>query len=201
MQTPERVEKQRSPFAAAFFSSIQPGLGQIYAGRWARGLAWAAPTILFYAFTAGVIRSMGVTAFAAQFLAPSWLLGLLVFLAIDLIYRVASAIDAYRVAAATPARHRSAFASISIAGLIAVVLVMALAHVALGQTVFGVYRGITEITDQNNEPDPSLDGSLPPDVASLLPHSVGPAPTDVPGATATPAPTPSQADWTGGDAR
>ena len=75
MQTPERVEKQRSPFAAAFFSSIQPGLGQIYVGRWARGLAWAAPTILFYAFTAGVVRSMGLTDFAAQFLAPSWLLG------------------------------------------------------------------------------------------------------------------------------
>jgi LCP family protein required for cell wall assembly len=36
-----------------------------------------------------------------------------------------------------------------------------------------------------------------------MPHSLEPTPTDVPGSTqtATPAPTPSQADWTGGDAR
>ena len=48
------------------------------------------------------------------------------------------------------------------AGLIAVVLVMSLAHVALGQTVFGVYRGITEITDRSDDPDAGSepDGSL-----------------------------------------
>jgi LCP family protein required for cell wall assembly len=207
MQTPERVERQRSPFAAAFFSSIQPGLGQVYAGRWARGLAWAAPTILFYAFTAGVIRSMGLTDFAAQFLAPSWLLGLLVFLVIDLIYRIVSAVDAFRVASQTPARKRSALASFSIAGLIAVVLVMALAHVALGQTVFGLYNlvngvGGDESGDQNNGPDASPNASLSQFLESILPNgSIAPTPTEVPGATPTPVPTATQGDWQGGDDR
>jgi LCP family protein required for cell wall assembly len=206
MQTPpERAEKHRSPFAAAFFSSIQPGLGQIYAGRWARGLAWAAPTILFYAFTAGVVRSMGLTDFVAQFLAPSWLLGLLVFLAIDLVYRILSAIDAYRIAASTPARKRSAFASLSVAGLIAVVLVMSLAHVALGQTVFGVYNGIIGLNSDNSGDDNSYqspDASLSELLQSILPNgSLPPVATDAAGATATSQPTPSQAAWSGGNDR
>src|SRR3954470_389565 len=179
MQTPERVEKQRSPFAAAFFSSIQPGLGQIYVGRWARGLAWAAPTILLYAFTAGVIRSMGVVDFAAQFTAPSWLLGVLVFLAIDLVYRIASAVDAFRIASRTPGRRRSPLASISIAGLIAVILVISLAHVALGQTVFGVYNALNGLTDngsdQNDDPTATPDASQRQFLESILP--VGSAPT------------------------
>ncbi len=204
MQTPERVEKQRSPFAAAFFSSIQPGLGQIYAGRWARGLAWAAPTILFYAFTAGVVRSMGFVDFAAQFTAPSWLLGLLVFLVIDLVYRIASAVDAFRTASRTPARKRSAFASLSVAGLIAVVLVVSLAHVALGQTVFGVYNLLNDFGDQNDGPDIGPGASVDASIQALLPSgSLPPLPTDVPGQSATqaPAPTATQGDWQGGNDR
>jgi LCP family protein required for cell wall assembly len=205
MQTPERVEKQRSPFAAAFFSSIQPGLGQIYVGHWARGLAWAAPTILLYAFTAGVIRSMGLVDFAAKFTAPSWLLGLLVFLVIDLVYRVASAVDAFRIASRTPGRRRSPLASISIAGLIAVVLVMSLAHVALGQTVFGAYNLLNGFNDQSDDPNsgnPSPDQSLSQFLESILPNgSLAPTPTEAAGATPTPAPTPTQGDWNGGNER
>ncbi|MEA2621547.1 MAG: hypothetical protein QOH61_457, partial [Chloroflexota bacterium] len=60
MQTPDAAERGRSAFAAAFFSALQPGLGHAYAGSWGRALLWAAPSILFYAFTAGVIREMGL---------------------------------------------------------------------------------------------------------------------------------------------
>src|SRR5450432_3490003 len=138
MQTPEPAERGRSAFAAAFFSALQPGLGHAYVGRWSRALVWAAPSILFYAFAAGVVRADGIKSVLEHFTAPSWLLGLLVGLIIDLTYRILSAVDAYRVARKLPSARRSAASSLSGAGLIAVVMVMVLSHTALGQAVYGV---------------------------------------------------------------
>lgn len=196
MQSPEPAEKGRSAFAAAFFSALQPGLGQAYLGRWARGLVWATPTILLVAFAAGVVRHDGLVDTVAHFTAPSWQIGLLVGLFIDFLYRAASAIDAFRVARRRQqeGRSRGAMSSASGAGLIAVVLVMVLAHVAIAQPVYGVYSGLhdfnggdTRTIDPNASYDPAIESSLP---------SFAPTPTNVPGETAaptdTPGPTPTQ---------
>jgi LCP family protein required for cell wall assembly len=196
MQTPERPERLRSPFAAAFFSSIQPGFGQIYAGSWLRGLFWLAPSILFYAFTLGVVRSMGLFDFAAQFSSPSFLMGVLVALVISLIYRCASAIDAYRVAS-RPGHRGTAAATVSGAGLLAVLMVMVLAHAALGQTVYGVYNVINGFGD--NSDNNGADATLPPLPSGFLESEqpLASAPTLPPGAAESFAPTPSQGEWDG----
>ena len=200
MQSPEPAEKGRSAFAAAFFSTLQPGLGHAYLGRWARALAWAAPSILFYAFALGVIRNDGLKPTLEHFTAPSWLFGILVGLAIDLAYRVLCAVDAFRVARRPAARKSTAFASASGAGLIAVILVIVLAHVAVGQSVYGVYTGIGSFGNGDTSTiDPNA--SYDPDIASALAATPEPTPTEEPGVTPgptdTPEPTPTTLDWDG----
>ena len=53
--TAGRATAQRSPFAAAFLSLIFPGLGQLYAGAPSRALAFAAAPILLVALLAGIV--------------------------------------------------------------------------------------------------------------------------------------------------
>lgn len=200
MQTPEPAERGRSAFAAAFFSALQPGLGHAYLGARARALAWAAPSVLFYAFAAGVLRHDGLSQVLAHFTAPSWQLGALLGLVLDFLYRVASGVDAYRLARAVPGRVKSTFASASGAGLLAVLLVMLLSHVAVGQTVYGIYRATVDIGGgDTTDPNASLD----PQFSSNLPGTPAPVPTREPGATAAPIatlePTPTQGDWNGKD--
>jgi LCP family protein required for cell wall assembly len=93
-----------------------------------------------------------------------------------------------------------------VAGLIAVVLVVSLAHVALGQTVFGAYNLLTSFSDQNSGPDINVDATPNASdaqfLASLLPGSGVPTlpPTEVPQGS-QPAPTPTQGAWNGGNDR
>jgi len=78
MQTPDARDRQPSAFAAAFFSAIQPGLGQAYARHWIRALVWAAPYILMYALLLGVlVNKQSRSDFEVQYASPSWLRGAL----------------------------------------------------------------------------------------------------------------------------
>ena len=200
MQTPEPAVRGRSAFAAAFFSALQPGLGHAYLGRWGRGLVWAAPTLLFLAFAAGVIRNDGLKPTLEHFSAPSWQFGILVGLVIDLLYRVASAVDAYRVARqrVQPRRSSSVGTSASGAGLLVAVLVMVLAHAAVADPVYGVY---TTFQNLSNGPNDTINpnASLDPDIASALAFTPAPtdteAPGETPGPTDTPEPTASPIDF------
>ncbi len=157
--------------------------------------------MLFLAFAAGVIRSDGLKPTLEHFTAPSWLFGTLVVLFIDLVYRVASAVDAYRVARrrAQPGRTSSIGASASGAGLLAVVLVMVLAHAAVADPIYGVYSSFGVIG--GGGPDASIDpnASLDPDIASALAFTPAPtdteAPGETPGPTDTPEPTASPIDF------
>jgi LCP family protein required for cell wall assembly len=200
MQTPEAAERGRSAFAAAFFSALQPGLGHAYLGAWGRALLWATPSILFYAFAAGVIRSMGVSAFAIQFAAPSWEIGALIGLGLDVAYRGAAAVSAYRYARAVGTRgRRSTAASASGVGLIAVVLVLLMSHVAVGQVIYLAYSTGSKINEGDNEP---VSSALPSGFESQLPGTIPPTPTQEPGATPGPTdtaqPTPTQGEpWDG----
>ena len=64
MQTPNEAPQARhSAFAAAFFSFLLPGLGQVYAGRWRRGAFFMVPWLLAVALIAGTAFSMGLKEF------------------------------------------------------------------------------------------------------------------------------------------
>jgi LCP family protein required for cell wall assembly len=135
--------RARSPFAAAFLSLIFPGLGQLYAGAPSRALAFAAAPILFIALVAGVVLRLDRFELIGLVLNPGVLASVFVLNLILLVYRLVAIIDAYRVA-----EYMNAYAAsgdgrlgkarlprnaLSIAGLLAILLVMAGSHVVVAR--------------------------------------------------------------------
>jgi LCP family protein required for cell wall assembly len=132
----ESRPRPRSAFASAFLSLVFPGLGHAYAGAWGRALGFGALPILAGALLAGLALSVGIPVLGAELAAnlPTILLANLLIL----LYRVVAAVDAYRVAAYVnavevasggrlgPARLR--LSPVSLAGLLAVCLVIAGGH-------------------------------------------------------------------------
>ena len=134
---PQEVRpRHRSAFGAAFLSLVFPGLGHAYAGAPSRALGFAALPILGGALLAGLALSMGLPIFGGLLVANLPLL--LVVNVLLLVYRLAAAIDAFRVAAYLNAIETSGggrfgapslrLQPVSLAGLLAVCLVMAGGH-------------------------------------------------------------------------
>ena len=135
--------RARSPFTAAFLSLIVPGLGQLYAGAPTRALAFMAAPILFVALVAGVALRMDRIELIGLVLNPFVLSSVFVVNLIVLLYRIVAIIDAYRVAeyldayvasgdgrAGTARIRRN---PLSVAGLLAILLVMAGSHVVVAR--------------------------------------------------------------------
>ena len=126
---------RRSPFVAAFLSLIFPGLGQLYAGARLRALAFATPPILFLALVGGLALRMDRYDLLGFLVQPWALSSIFVFNVIVLGYRVVAVIDAWRVASYANAwlasgsgrlgSPRVRVSALSVAGLLAVLLVMA----------------------------------------------------------------------------
>ena len=144
MHEPEGARPRvRSPFAAAFLSLIFPGLGQLYAGAPTRALAFAALPILFIALVAGVTLRMNRIELIGLVFNPLVLSSAFVLNLVILVYRLIAIIDAYRVAEymnanATSGDGRGGRARIrhnpaSIAGLLAIVLVMTGSHIVVAR--------------------------------------------------------------------
>jgi LCP family protein required for cell wall assembly len=143
MQNPQAAApRARSPFAAAFLSLLFPGLGHLYAGAPTRALGFAAAPVLLIALGAGVLLRMDRIALLGVVLNPFLLSSIFVVNLIALLYRLIAIIDAYRVAqfinahAAGDGRlgpARLPRAPLSVAGLLAVVLVMAGSHVVVAR--------------------------------------------------------------------
>jgi len=188
-------DRRRSAFAAAAFSLLIPGLGHVYLGRWSRALAWAASPILLVALAAGLLATPGTRAWLLEaVLTDSVLTGLLVLVAIDLVYRLVCVLDAWRIARSGAARGAPGVAFASGAGLLAVLLILGGSHVAMARPVLvalGTLHAIT--TGPGEDEEPSLDPSL---LASLRPRTPPPTPTPDPSfpvePTPTPEPTPTQ---------
>lgn len=166
----------RSPFVAAVLSLFFPGLGHAYAGAYHRALGFAAPPILLFALLAGVVLRAKSGELFGLLLAPWVLPSVFVFNLIALLYRVAAIIDAYRVTAFLNAmalsgggrlgRPRIVFNPVSVAGLLAVILVMSGGHVVVARYDLAALdllgNGCIFITsDQTcDEPSPSPSGSV-----------------------------------------
>jgi LCP family protein required for cell wall assembly len=139
----ESRPRGRSPFVAAFLSLLFPGLGHAYAGAQQRALAFAAPPILLAALVAGVALRAQPTQLIAFVLTPWVLPGVFVLNLALLLYRLVAIVDAYRVTAYLNAlatsgggragRPRIVFNPVSMGGLLAVILVMAGAHVVVAR--------------------------------------------------------------------
>jgi LCP family protein required for cell wall assembly len=133
----------RSPFTAAFLSLLFPGLGHLYAGAPSRALGFAAAPVLLTALLAGIVLRLDRIELVGLVFNPFLLTSVFVFNVIALLYRLVAIIDAYRVAeylnaAGAAGDGRLGLARIprnplSIAGLLAIVLVMAGSHVVVAR--------------------------------------------------------------------
>jgi LCP family protein required for cell wall assembly len=200
MHDPEGARpRTRSPFAAAFLSLIFPGLGQLYAGAPARALAFAAAPVLLIALAAGVgIRLSRVELLGLAFnqfaLTSIFVLNLVI-----LVYRLVAIVDAYRVAEYMNAykasgdgragRARIVRNPLSIAALLAVILVMAGSHVVVARydmlALYVVDNGCIFVSDPTKEC--SLDASPSPGTSSATATPGGSArPSDTPEPDGTP---------------
>jgi LCP family protein required for cell wall assembly len=198
MQNPQEARpRARSPFTAAFLSLLFPGLGQLYAGAPMRALLFAAPVILVLALAAGIVLRLNSIELLGAFL--DMVGAIFVFNLVALVYRLVAVIDAYRVTEFVNAHAASGDGRLgraklprnplSIAGLAAVVLVLAGSHVVvarwdmLAQDFFSSCVFVNEESDAECAPEASAE---PTSAAS------GPIdPTDPVDPTEVPTPEPS----------
>jgi LCP family protein required for cell wall assembly len=175
--------RRRSAFTAAFLSLLFPGLGQAYLGATRRALGWAAPPLLLGSLAAGFAVRFDAIELAGIALQTWFLGGVFALNLVLLAYRGASIYDAWLIARALdgPASRASAgggFAltsgagTLSVAGLLAVLLVMSLAHVAVAR--YDLLLATT--TDCIFRPDAEGCGpseSEPPDASPSAPGATG----------------------------
>ena len=197
--------RARSAFTAAFLSLLFPGLGHAYARAWYRAVAFAAPPFLLLALGLGIVATYRIELVGVA-LQPPVLVVILAGNVVALGYRVVAAVDAYRVAAflnrwdegaGRLGPSRAVLAPLSLAGLLAVILVMGGAHAAVAyydMQALDLVNGVFNPVGDEPTPEPtgsaqaSPDGSAEPTESSLT--------TPPPGATSVPA-GPTKAPWDG----
>ena len=213
MHEPQGAQpRARSPFAAAFLSLLFPGLGQLYAGAPMRALAFAAAPILFIAAIAGVVLRIDKVELFGLALNPFILSSAFAINIVVLVYRLVAIVDAYRVTEylngfapagdgpSGPARLRK---PLSVAGLLAVLLVMAASHVVVARydmlalDVLGsdcIFIGGDSTGTCAADASASPDESVASDEPSLEPSA---SPTPVPSAVGTDVPQVTIPPWDG----
>jgi LCP family protein required for cell wall assembly len=191
----EARPRAKSAFAAAFLSLLFPGLGHAYAGAPYRALGFAALPILLIALVGGVALRLDQRELFSLILDPTVLSSVFWLNIVALLYRLVAIIDAYRVtaflntyAAAGDGRlgpARLPGNPLSIAGLLAIVLVMSGSHVVVARydmlATDALQGGCIFIGADQLDEECEADASPSP----------GPNdPTPDPGASVTPPPTP-----------
>jgi LCP family protein required for cell wall assembly len=198
MQKPQEARpRARSPFAAAFLSLLFPGLGQAYAGAPVRALGFAAAPILLIALGAGVLLRMDRLELVGLVLNPAILTSVFIVNILALVYRLVAILDAYRVAEYLNAQTASGDGrlgparlprnTLTIAGLLAVLLVMAGSHVVvarydlLAQDL--LTSGCVFVGDDTSDETCDADPSASPDVSTSPDASVAATASPTPEAT------------------
>jgi polyisoprenyl-teichoic acid--peptidoglycan teichoic acid transferase len=193
MQNPQEARpRAKSPFTAAFLSLLFPGLGHLYAGAYMRALLFAAPVVLVLALTGGIVLRLDRFELLGAFLQGVG--AIFVINLIALAYRLVAIVDAYRVTEYLNTHAASGDGRLgrvklprnplSIAGLAAVILVMAGAHVVvarydlLAQDALGSCIFVTEGSDASC--DDSSSSSDNPSSEPSGPTNDTPEPTEPP---------------------
>jgi LCP family protein required for cell wall assembly len=196
MPSPEQPRARgRSAFAAAFLSLLFPGLGQAYAGAYSRALAWAAPPVLLLALAAGIafrMKQPELLGYLVANLGPIFVVNVVL-----LVYRAAAIADAWRVVTylneyelsggGRLGRPRIPVRPLPLAGLLAVLLVMAGAHVAVAQYDLKLNSLVSCVFDDSGTAN--CDGNGPD--ASGAPGDASAGPTDDGQASGVPTVNPS----------
>ncbi len=208
MQRPQGPRpRTRSAFAAAFLSLLFPGLGHAYDGAWTRALGFAATPLLLLSLLAGIGLTLRLELLG--FLLQPWVLsGILVLDVAFLLYRVVAAIDAYRVAQYLNAydasggrlgRPRVQAGILSLAGLLAVLLVIAGGHVAVAYYDLQAYDLVNCVFDASGQATCDQAAETPPggSTGDSAPPSAPAGGTAAPGVTAAPGAT--LPPWNGTD--
>jgi LCP family protein required for cell wall assembly len=214
MQNPQEARpRAKSPFTAAFLSLLFPGLGHLYAGAYMRALLFGAPVVLLLALTGGIVLRLDRFELLGAFLQGVG--AIFVINLIALAYRLVAIVDAYRVTEYLNTHAASGDGRLgrvklprnplSIAGLAAVILVMAGSHVvvarydllaqdALGSCIF-VTEGSDASCDDSSSPsdNPSAEPSGP---TNDTPEPSEP-PTIEPSLLGTPVPSVDIPPWDG----
>jgi LCP family protein required for cell wall assembly len=198
MSTPKRVPRSRSAFAAAFLSLLFPGLGHAYAGAYTRALGFAAAPLLLLALGGGVILRTDRGQLAGMVASEGALIAIFIANILALAYRVIAAVDAWQVVRFLNAadasgggrlgRARMPVSPLSIAGLVAVILVMAAGHFAVGRYDAMAYGLVTCVFNEDGG-DACSNATDPPTAAGTQ----GPAGSTDPGASLDPAASPTAA--------
>jgi LCP family protein required for cell wall assembly len=134
----ETLARGRSPFAAAFLSLLFPGLGHAFLGAYRRGLGFAAPVVLLGALIAGFAVRMELPQLAGLAIQTWFLIGLFIANLVLLVYRAYVIVDAWTIGRALEGRPTKPSVArqaglISISGLVGVLLVMSVAHIAVAR--------------------------------------------------------------------
>ncbi|OGO58614.1 MAG: hypothetical protein A2V85_18370 [Chloroflexi bacterium RBG_16_72_14] len=141
--SPRPSPRSRSAFAAAFLSLLFPGLGHAYAGAVTRGLAFAAVPFLSLALLAGILLRADRIELLGFVIQQPVLIAIFAVNVIALAYRLVAVVDAWQVARYLNAvdasaggragRARLPLSPLSLAGLLAVILVAAGGHLAVAR--------------------------------------------------------------------
>ena len=159
MSTPQRAPRVRSAFAAAFLSLLFPGLGHAYAGAYARALGFAAVPLLLLALGGGILLRADRAQLVGMVASQEALIAIFVANLLALVYRVIAAVDAWQVARFLNAadasgggrlgRAKLPVHPLSVAGLLAVILVIAAGHFAVGRYDVMAYELVTCVFNED----------------------------------------------------
>lgn len=189
----EARPRARSPFVAAVLSLLFPGLGHAYAGAHQRALGFAAGPILLLALGLGILLRLDTGDLLGLVLTPWVLTSVFVVNLVALVYRFVAIVDAWRVTTYLNAfaasgggragRPRIPVQPLSVAGLLAVVLVMTGGHVVvarydldainlLSSECIFIGSGSDEDCRPTASPSGSLDPTDPPDPSASAEPSI-----------------------------
>jgi len=203
----------RSSFLAAFLSAIFPGLGQAYSGAWGRAIGFVAAPVLLVALLAGLVLHANHLELLGLLLDPTVLSLILIVNVGLLVYRAVAVIDAWRTSnrlneldgsdAGPSGGTGTGLRLASMAGLLAVLLVMSGVHVAVAyydlqaQQLACIFDAVANTCASGADASAaSPSGAASPPSGPFTSPGARDASTAAPGVTSAPAAT--IAPWTGG---
>lgn len=188
----------RSGVFASFLSFVLPGLGQVVAGAWRRGLLIAAPVLLLIVGLAAT-WIIDKTILVRAALTLPVLLGIVVFILAFMVYRLWAIVDAYRTGdrRAGPVRPSPAIRTASALVLVALLVGTVAMHTWAAYVGWSAHQTLVAVFDPagpggDETPTPSPTPS--PEASPTREPTVEPTPTASPTPTPSPTPQPSWAE-------